>query len=153
MFGKKDRKKDEALCIMLGEDRKLSLEKLEATGVTLIHNDNRLAFNSLPEAIGVFTRILRGGVKRQVGQVSVLFEPMARPYSFKDLDWAKVSHKEEVILATARSEGAAKAVQSMEKEDRFDKMATILLLLSAGVIGMALLFALQSGIFSKLTGG
>jgi len=151
MLGKKSNKTT-AKCLVIGEDRKLMHRNLESTGAFFLDNDNRLAFDSLPESVGALT-LVQGGKRKYLGQVSVMFEPMAKPFSFPDLDWAKVDHKEEVILASARSEGSSKAVQSMERADRFDKMSTILLLGVAGVIGMALLFAFQSGIFSELFGG
>jgi len=139
-------------CLIIGEDRKLIRRDMEATGIFFLDHKNLLAYDSLPEAIGAYTQI-QGNRKRDLGQISLLYEPMARPFSFESLTWAQIEHKEEVILASARSEGSSRAIQSMEKADRFDKMSTILLLLSAGVMGMGLLFALQSGIFSKLLGG
>jgi len=151
-FGKKSRKAPSAGCIIIGEDRNLSHRGLDATGVFFLDHDNLLAYDSLPEAIGSCTQ-LRGGRKRNLGHTSILYEPMSRPFSFQTLDWAAVDHKGEVILASSRSEGSSRAIQAMEKEARFDKMSTILLLLSAGVIGMALLFALQSGILSSIFGG
>ena len=154
MFGlNKKPKKTTLPCLVIGEDRKLFHREMETTGVFFLDDDNRLAYDSLPESIGMCTQIMRDGTKKYRGQVSLLYEPMARPWSFKDLGWAQVDHNEEVILASGRSEGASRAVQRMEKEDRFDKMATILMLLSAGVIGMGLLFAVQSGIFTQLFGG
>ena len=151
-FGKKSRKALTAGCIVIGEDRNLAHRGLDATGVFFLDHNNLLGYDSLPEAIGACTQ-LRGGRKRNLGHTSILYEPMSRPFSFQNLDWAMVDHKTEVILASARSEGSSRAIQAMEKADRFDKMSTILLLLSAGVIGMALLFALQSGILSKIFGG
>lgn len=148
LFGGKS-KKATVTCLVIGEDRKLSFRNLEATGVFFLDNSNRLAYDSLPEAIGVCTQV-RNGKEKYRGQVSIIYEAMARPFSFVASTWAQVDQREEVILASARSEGSSKAIQSMENADRFDKMSTILLLLVAGVIGMALLFALQSGILSDI---
>lgn len=151
-FGKKGKKALSAGCIVIGEDRNITRRRLDATGVFFLDHDNLLAYDSLPEAIGACTQH-KGGRKRDLGYTSILYEPMSRPFSFKTLNWAGTEHKADIILASSRSEGSSKSIQAMEKSDRFDKMSTILLLLSAGVIGMAILFALQSGILSKIFGG
>ena len=138
-------------CLVIGEDRMIMHRYLQSTGAYVLDDKNRLAFDTLPEAVGSLTAVRNGKVKH-LGHVSLLFESMFRPYSFPSLDWANIEHKEDIVLACALAEGCSKAIQRIERSDRFEKLSTILLLLAAGVIGMAFLFAVQSGIFSRLIG-
>ena len=138
-------------CIVIGEDKNLMHRNLESTGVFLLDAKNLLGYDSFPECMGNFSRIRRGK-RKFLGLTSVLYENMARPFSLKTLEWAKVEHKEEQIKEGAISEGCSKAVQRLDLLDRFDKMTTILLLAVAGVIFIGLLFAFQTGLFEKIFG-
>ena len=139
-------------CIVVGEDKNLMHRTLESTGVFLLDAKNLLGYDSFPECMASFFRIRRGKA-RFIGLTSLLYENMARPFSIATLDWAKVEHKEAPIKEGAISEGCSKAVQRLDLLDRFDKMTTILLLAVAGVIGIGLLFAFQTGLFQDLFGG
>lgn len=138
-------------CIVLGEDKNLMHRILRSTGVFLLDSKNLLGYDSFPECMGNFTRIKKGK-RKFIGLTSLLYENMARPFSLKTMDWAKVEHKKEQIKEGAISEGCSKAVQRLDLLDKFDKMTTILMLAVAGVIGIALLFALQSGLFQDIFG-
>ena len=149
-FGKKSRQTSSIPCIVIGEDKHLSHRMLESTGVFLLDEQNLLAFDSFPEGIGSFTRRQKDDTTKYLGLASLLYEPMARPFSFKSLDWVKMEHKKDVIKDSALSEGCSRAVQRLDLADRFDRMSTILLIAVAGVIAMALLFVLQSGLLSSI---
>ena len=140
-------------CLVIGEDKNIDHRKLESTGVFLLDSKNLTAFDSFPEAMGSFTHIQKNGRPKYLGVTSVLFEPMCRPFSFKTLDWVRVEHKKDVIKDSALSEGCSRAIQQMDMADRFDRMSTILLIAVAGVIVLALLFVLQSGLLPSIFGG
>jgi hypothetical protein len=139
-------------CIVIGEDKKLTHRQTESTGVFVLDADNLLAFDSFPEAMRSFTHRQKNDTSKYLGLTSLLYEPMARPFSFKTMDWINVEHKRDVILDSALSEGCSRAVRNMDLADRFDRMSTILLIAVAGVIGMALLFVIQSGLLDNVFG-
>ena len=149
LFGKKSKGTTTITCLMIGEDKTIMHRNLESTGAFLLDPKNLLAYDSFPECIGSVTRVAKGK-RKYLGLTSVLYENMARPFSLKKLNWIEVMHKEDQIKDSALSEGCSKAVQSLDLADRFDRMTTILMLAVAGVIGLALLFAFQSGLFSKI---
>jgi len=152
LLGKKGKKVTTITALTIGEDKNLMHRNLESTGVFLLDASNLLAFDSFPEAMGSFNQAQKDNKKKYLGLTSLIYEPMARPFSFQTLDWIKVEHKEDVIKDSALSLGCSKAVQQMDMADRFDRMSTILLIAVAGVIGMALLFVFQSGLLSKIFG-
>jgi len=152
-LGKRNKDTSAITCLVIGEDKALDHRKLESTGVFLLDSKNLTAFGSFPEAIGSFTQRRKDGKSKYLGVTSILYEPMARPFSFKSLEWVKVEHKKDVIKDSALSEGCSRAVQQMDMADRFDRMSTILLIAVAGVIGLALLFVLQSGLIGDIFGG
>ena len=153
IFGRKSRQTTGIPCIVIGEDKRLTHRTLESTGVFLLDEQNLLAYNSFPEAVGSLSSRQKDETVKYLGLTSVLYEPMSRPFSFKTLDWVNVEHKKDVILDSALSEGCSRAVQRMDMADRFDRMSTILLIAVAGVIGMALLFVFQSGLLDNVFGG
>lgn len=152
-WSKKGKETTIVRCIMIGEDKRLSHREMESTGIFLQDSRNLLAYDSVPEAMGSLSFRQKDGTSKYLGLTSMLYEPMARPFSFKTLEWVNVEHKRDVILDSALSEGCSRAVQNMELADRFDRMSTILLIAVAGVIGMALLFVFQSGLLDKIFGG
>lgn len=151
LFGKKGKGGTTITCIAIGEDKILMHRNLKSTGAFLLDSKNLLAYDSFPECIGSCTRVAKGK-RKYLGLTSLLYENMARPFSFKTLKWIEVMHKEDQIKDSALSEGCSKAVQRLDFNDRFDRMTTILMLAVAGVIGLALLFAFQSGLFQKIIG-
>lgn len=152
LFGNKKKQISTIRCITIGEDKRLSHRQMESTGVFLLDSKSLLAYDSFPEAVGSLSHHQKDDTSKYLGLTSVLYEPMARPFSFRTLDWAKIEHKEDVIKDSALSEGQSRAIQNMELADRFDKMSTILLLAVGGVMVMALLFVIQSGLLDKIFG-
>jgi hypothetical protein len=151
-FGKRRKQTTGIPCIVIGEDKRLTHRTLDSTGVFLLDEQNLVAYNSFPEAIGSFSARQKDATVKYLGLTSLLYEPMSRPLSFKAMDWVNVEHKEDVIKDSALIEGCSRAVQQMDMADRFDRMSTILLIAVGGVIGMALLFVLQSGLLDKVFG-
>ena len=147
LFSKKRKGTTAINCIVIGEDKRIMHRNLESTGAFLLDPKNLLAYDSFPECIGNVIRIARNK-RKYLGQTSVVYENMARPFSFKKLDWVKVMHKEDQIKDQALSEGCSKAVQNIDLGNRFDKMWTLALLAFGGLLVLALLFAFQSGLFS-----
>ena len=135
-------------CLVIGEDKNVMHRNLDSTGSHLLDPVNLLAHDSMPECMGSFVRVARGQ-KRYLGLTCLLYETMARPFSFQSLDWATVQHKTDQIKATALSEGCSKAVQRIDLADRFEKMWTLALLAVGGLIALALIFAIQSGVFER----
>lgn len=135
-------------CLVIGEDKKIMHRTLNSTGTHLLDTKNLLAHDSMPECMGSYVRMSMG-VRRYLGLTSLLYETMARPFSFKTLNWVTVQHKEDQIKAIALSEGCSKAVQKIDLEGRFDRMWTLALLAVGGLIGIALIWAIQSGIFNR----
>lgn len=152
LLSKKNKESFNVHCIVLGEDKNLMHRNLESTGTFLLDAKNLLGYDSFPQCIGNFIKIRRGKPKFQ-GLTSLLYENMARPFSLSTLEWAKIEHKKDQIKEGAISEGCSKAVRRLDLLDRFDKMTTILLLAVAGVIFLGLLYALQTGLFSRIFGG
>jgi len=152
LFGRKVKQTSATPCIVIGEDKRLTHRTMESTGVYVLDADNLLAFDSFPEAIGSFSHRQKDDTSKYLGLTSLLYEPMARPFSFRTLDWVKVEHKEDIIKSSALSEGCSRAVQNLELADRFEKMSTILLIAVAGVIGFGLLFVIQSGLLDNVFG-
>lgn len=149
LFAPKGDKAPTIQCMVIGEDKIIMHRKLESTGEYLLDENNLLAYDSFPECIGNCEQV-KNGVRKFLGLTSILYENMARPFSFNTLDWIKAAHKEEQVKDGALARGQAKAVQRLDFNDRFDKMQTILLLAVAGVIGLALLFAFSTGLFQKI---
>lgn len=139
-------------CLMIGEDKNVTHVSLEATGAFMLDTHNLLAYNSFPEAMGNFMVVAKGK-RKYAGLTSLLYETMARPFSFRTLDWVTTVHKEDMIKDAALPEGYSRAVQRLDLAGRFDKMWTLALLAVGGFLVIALLFALQSGLFSKIIGG
>lgn len=152
LIGKDTNKLTKALCLILGEDKRLSLRHLVTTGVYYLDDTNRLAFDSFPVAIGSAVQP-RNGTMRMLGPVSLLYEPTSRPFSFTDLAWTEEEHKEEVILDTAFAEGCSRAIQKEDRREWFNKLTTILLIVSLGAVALAFLAALQTGILSDVLSG
>lgn len=151
LFSKKNKESFKIHCIVVGEDKNLMHRSLTSTGTFLLDSKNLLGYDSVPECIEKFMRRARGKVK-YLGSTALLYENMARPFSFKTLKWVAAIHKEDQIKEAALSEGRSKAVQRLDLGDRFDKMWTLALLAVGGVIGLALLMAFNSGLFSKIFG-
>lgn len=147
-FSKKGKGTTTITCFAIGEDKNVMHRTLDSTGTFLLDPRNLMAYDSVPECIGNFTRVAKGK-RTYLGLTSVLYETMARPFSLKQLDWVAVQHKRDQIKDSALSEGCSKAVQRIDLADRFDKMWTLALLAVGGMLVIALLFAFQSGIFSK----
>ena len=136
-------------CLCIGEDRIAPWRKEESTGMYLLDRNNRLAYDSCPEA-EVPLIVHRRGVVKHYGQCAMLYENMARPFNFTTLDWVKSERKEEAILGTAVFEGCSMAVQQIVDETRFNRTAT-LLMLALGIFALfGFLAAYQSGVFSNL---
>ncbi|MCK4714686.1 MAG: hypothetical protein KAT35_03865 [Candidatus Aenigmarchaeota archaeon] len=138
-----------ALCFVFGEDKRFSRRTMESTGVYFQDNDNRLAYDSFPSAIGVLTRKTNGNV-RTLGPVSIAYEPTSHMYSFPTLNWAQEEHKEDVILDTAFAEGCARAVQREEGQEWMNRLTTVLLLAVMGAVLLVLLMAAQSGLLQGM---
>jgi len=151
LFSKKNKGATTITCPVVGEDKNAMHRPLDSTGTFLLDPKNLMAYDSVPECIGNFTRVAKGK-RTHLGLTSLLYETMARPFSFKTLDWVEVQHKEEEIKTSALSEGCSKAVQRIDLADRFDKMWTLALITIGGLLVIALLFAFQSGLFSKILG-
>jgi len=142
-------KVSKALCYVFGEDKRFSRRKMETTGVYFQDNNNRLAYDSFPNAIGILTQRVDGNMQ-SLGPVSVLYEPTSRPFGFSDLNWLQEEHKEDVILDTAFAEGCARAVQREDKQEWLNKLTTILLAAVLGAVALTFLVAAQTGILSSL---
>lgn len=154
MFGRKKHKLSAISCLVIGEDRTLDFRNEESTGLYLVDQANRLAYDSYPEAVGTHSMVSRGRT-RNMGQVCVLYEPMSRPWSFKTNTWMtkEMCRKKDVILANARAEGYSMAIQRKDDDDRAAKMQLALLLL-IGLFGtVVLMFVFQSGLIKSLFGG
>lgn len=137
-------------CLCIGEDKTAPWRKEESTGMYLLDRDNRLAYDSCPEAI-VPLRIHRNGKVQDKGQCALLYENMSKPFSFNKLTWVKDERKKDVVLATAVHEGCSMAVQQIVDENRFNRTAT-LLMLALGILGaLALLAAYQGGAFEQVS--
>ena len=132
-------------CLTIGEDKNKMDRDMESTGEYLLDTKSLLAYDSFPECIGSIVRVAKG-TRKFLGLTSVLYENMARPFSFETLDWVKVMHKEDQIKEGALGRGCAKAVQRLDMAAKFDRMTTILLLAVSGVIGLALIMAISSGL-------
>lgn len=152
LVGKNENKTTKALCLIIGEDKRVSRRQLETTGVYYLDYENRLAFDSFPVAIGSAVQ-QRNGNLRMLGPVSLLYEPSSRPFSFTDLAWTTEEHKEDVILDTAFAEGCSRAVQREDRREWFNKLTTILLIAVLGVLALAFMAALQTGILSEMVSG
>jgi len=155
LFSRKQKTKSTMIgCCIIGEDKTLQRQlKLEATGLYLIQNTNLLGYDTFTDTIGSYTVATENGKPDFRGPTALLYEPMARPFSFKDMEWKQDTHKKDVLLESARREGEARAVQQLQDSDRFDRISTVLLLLSALFGILVLLYVFQSGILSKLIGG
>jgi hypothetical protein len=151
LLGKKSKGSSTIATIVIGEDKNLMHRDIESSGDSFRDPKNLLAYDSIPECIGKAIHVAKGH-RKYVGLTALLYETMARPYSFKKLGWVEIQHKKDQIKASALSEGCSKAVQRIDLEDRFNKMWTLALIAVAGVIGLALLFAFSSGLFSKIIG-
>ena len=138
-------------CLIVGEDKNVAHRTLDSTGAFLLDPKNLLAYDSFPQCMGSYTEVAKGK-RKYLGLTSLLYETMARPFDFSTLDWVKVEHKEDQIKDSALAEGFSKAVQRIDLGDRFDKMWTLALIAVGGVIGLALLYALSSGLFQKIVG-
>jgi len=151
LFSRKKRNTTTITCPVIGEDKRVMHRDEDSTGMFLLDDKNLMTYDSFPECMGKLTLIAKGK-RKYLGQTSLLYETMARPFSFKTLDWVKVEHKKDQIKDYALSEGCSKAVQRIDLNDRFDKMWTLALIAVGGVVGLALLFAFGSGLFSKIIG-
>jgi hypothetical protein len=136
-------------CLCIGEDKITPWRKEESTGMYLLDRNNRLAYDSCPEAV-VPLIVHRRGMAKQKGQCGIVYENMSRCYNFKTLDWVKTDRKEEVIKETAVYEGCSMAVQQIVDENRFNRTVT-LLMLALGILGIfGFLAAWQGGLFANL---
>lgn len=151
LFSKKSKGATTITCLVIGEDKNVMHRTLDSTGTFLLDPKNLMAYDSVPECIGNFTRVAKGK-RTYLGLTSILYETMARPFSLRKLGWVEVQHKEDEIKTSALSEGCSKAVQRIDLADRFDKMWTLALITIGGLLVIALLFAFQSGLFSKILG-
>lgn len=151
--GNDDAKGTNALCFVFGEDKRFARRNMESTGIFFQDNNNRLAYDSFPSAIGVFTRTANSNT-RTLGPISLVYEPTSHMFSFPTLRWSQEEHKEDIILDTAFAEGCARAVQREDRQDWMNKLTTILLVAVMGAVLLLLLIAAQSGIlegvFAKL---
>lgn len=138
-----------AVLYVIGEDKRFSRRTMESTGVYFQDRTNRLSYDSLPEAIGTYTRVINS-IPRMLGPISIAYEPTSNMYSFPNLDWCAENHKEEVILDTALAEGLGRAIQREDKQQWMNKLTTILLLAVLGAILLLLLIAAQSGVLANL---
>lgn len=145
LSGRDESKGTNALCFVFGEDKRFSRREMESTGVYFQDNNNRLAYDSFPSAMGVLQRIANGNT-RTLGPISLAYEPTSHMYSFPILNWSQEEHKEEVILDTAFAEGCARAVQREDRQDWMNRLTTILLIAVMGAVLLLLLIAAQSGI-------
>jgi len=152
ILSRNQNKTTKASCLIVGEDRRFRLRGLETTGVYYLDYDNRLAFDSFPKAISSAVQP-RNGNMRMLGPISLLYEPTSRPYSFADLAWTPEEHKEDVILDTAFAEGCSMAIQREDRRDWFNKLTTILLIGMLGLLALAFMVAMQTGVLSSLLSG
>jgi hypothetical protein len=136
-------------CLCIGEDKTAPWRKEESTGNYLLDRDNRLAYDSCPDAVASLTTHRQGKIKYK-GQCAILYEAMSRPFNFKTLRWVEGERKKDVILGTAVNEGCSMAVQQIVDENRFNRTAT-LLMLALGILGvMGFLAAWSGGVFSHV---
>jgi len=137
-------------CLCIGEDKAAPWRKEESTGMYFLDRDNRLAYNSCPEAV-VPVRFHRKGKVQYKGQCAILYENMSRPFNFETLTWAQDEGKKDTILGTAVNEGCSMAVQQIVDENRFNRTAT-LLMLALGILGiMGFLAAWNGGVFANFS--
>ena len=141
----------EIASIILGVDRALIRTPLEADGIQFTNNRNKLSYDALPDTVASFYRI-SNGQRKYIGQVCIPYEPMARLWSFETLNWVDETkiNKKSVVLSTARNEAEAIVVQSIVKEDRFDRLSTALILAICLFGIIVLLYVIQSGVFAKI---
>lgn len=138
-------------CMVIGEDRNIMHRSLLSTGTYLLDQKNLMAYDTVPECTTNFFRTAKNKTK-YLGLTNLLYETMSRPFSFSTLDWVRLEHKEDQIKDSALSEGCSKAVQRIDLNDRFEKMWTLALIAVGGVVGLALIFAFQSGLVEKVLG-
>ena len=137
-------------CLCIGEDKVTPWRKEESTGSYLLDRDNRLAYDTCPDAVVPLT-IHRNGKVQHKGECAILYEGTSRPFNFNTLDWVKEDRKRDVILGTAVNEGCSMAVQQIVDENRFNRTATILML-ALGILGiMGFLAAWNGGVFTNIT--
>ena len=154
LFGKTKRTDyDKLLAVIIGEDRTLVERDIDSTGLSFVSGQDLLGYDSHTEAVG---RGLHGDSDKvkDIGQACILYEPMARPFSFYTLNWideGRMSSRAK-ILASARSEAESRVVQDIQDEDNYDKVSTGFLILVALFAIIALIFLLQSGIIQDLIG-
>lgn len=141
-----------ALCYVFGEDKRYSRRNMESTGVYFQDNKNRLSYNSFPHSIGVMIRKANGRI-RNLGPISLAYEPTSHMYSFPQLAWTEDEHKEDVILDTAFAEGCARAAIKEDKQEWMNRLTTIFLLAVLGGIILLLLIAAASGTLGSLFSG
>jgi hypothetical protein len=131
-------------CLVIGEDKTLTHQYGESTGVHVLFHKTRTGYDSFPNAIANYTKA-ENGQRLFLGPHCIVFEPMSRPWSFSDGTWAKIKHKKEVICTTALHEGCSMAIQQQNVRERFNKVANILFLVCGILILIAFLVAHQSG--------
>lgn len=151
LLGGKPNAPVQIMSLVIGEDRTIARPLVDAAGVQFLNMDYKLGYDALPQAVGSFY-LVHNGQKRYLGQGVVLYEPMARPWSLESLQWVPTDkiNKTEVVLSTARSEASSIAVNSIVKEDRFDRLSTALILAICLFGIMVLLFILQSGVLKSI---
>jgi hypothetical protein len=138
-------------CLCIGEDKVAPWRKEESTGTYLLDRNNRLAYDSCPDAVVPLTIHHNGKVKYK-GQCAILYEDMSRPFNFSTLNWGvkEDDQKKDVILSTAVYEGCSMAVQQIVDENRFNRTAN-LLMLALGILGiMGFLAAWNGGVFANI---
>lgn len=152
-------KGSDTFCFVFGPDRRFFRRMMELQGSHIRDNTHRLAYFSLPEGIGVLSR-LSNGITRTLGPVSVAYEPTTELYSFPLLNWTPDSHKqqdrnnhhgpyeEDEILDNSWAEGFALAAQKQVNQELRNRLLQILLLAVLGAVAMFLLVASQTGLLS-----
>lgn len=136
--------------VCIGEDKTVWHRQHEATGEFLLNRDFSLGYDSFPECIG---RYVQGLVRRFRYPISLLYEPMSRPFSFATLTWITEPHKKETLVKNSLADGHSRAAQSKESEARVDRLTTAVILLAAIMGIMALLVVFDSGIITRMIGG
>jgi hypothetical protein len=148
------KKADRLMALVVDEDRRDPMKPMTSTGIYLIDDQQRHCFDSYPEAFADCIEI-KEGKERYLGQVCLLYGPMARPFSFQTLDWIpkETIKKEKVILDTGLANAHSLVIQAREREDKQGWFKTIALAVFGLFAILILLFIVQSGLLSNVFGG
>ncbi|MBV6342853.1 hypothetical protein [Candidatus Magnetobacterium casense] len=161
----KEPKGGDALCFVLGSDKRFFRRMMELQGTHLQDNHNRMAYFASPDSNGVLSKKVRG-MERVMGPISVAYEPITELFRFRLLDWppdraaieaGSNGHHETLesdeILDNSWAEGFSLAQSRQEDNEIRNRLMFILLLAVLGTVAMFLLVAASTGQLSGFIEG